>query len=154
MKRIALISALFAASLAGGCHSAHDDDDYGTVYYDEPASIEIEVYDPKTGYVWQDVSVRIVEVDHEWSGCICPNPTANDFFYTDEFGVVYFSPELLYDMDLGFLEDGNGRAIMSPDELEDEASVLVEISAPGLGSIYERIELSWEDPRVYIQVPF
>ena len=37
---------------------------------------------------------------------------------------------------------------------EDEATVLVEISAPGLGEVYERIALSWDDPRVYIQIPF
>jgi hypothetical protein len=98
--------------------------------------------------------VRIIEVDHEWSGLIWPNPTKNDYYYTDKFGVVYFSPELLAVSDLGFLEDGTGRAVLSPDYLEDEATVLVEISAPGLGRVYERIELSWDEPRVYVQVPF
>jgi hypothetical protein len=153
MKRFAPLSALLAASLAGGCHG-HFDDDPAPIYHDEPVSIEIEVYDPNTQYVWQDVSVRIIEVDHEWSGLIWPNPTKNDFYYTDKFGVVYFSPELLAVSDLGFLEDGIGRAVLSPDYLEDEATVLVEISAPGLGRVYERIELSWDEPRVYVQVPF
>jgi hypothetical protein len=153
MKRFAPLSALLAASLAGGCHG-HFGDDPAPVYHDEPVSIEIEVYDPNTNYVWQDVSVRIIEVDHEWSGLIWPNPTKNDFYYTDKFGVVYFSPERLAVSDLGFLEDDIGRAVLSPDYLEDEATVLVEISAPGLGRVYERIELSWDEPRVYVQVPF
>jgi hypothetical protein len=139
--------------MAGGCHG-HFGDDPAPVYNDEPVSIEIEVYDPNTNHVWQDVSVRIIEVDHEWSGLIWPNPTKNDYYYTDKFGVVYFSPELLAVSDLGFLEDGTGRAVLSPDYLEDEATVLVEISAPGLGRVYERIELSWDEPRVYVQVPF
>jgi hypothetical protein len=153
MRHVAILPALIAASFLGGCQSGSSDD-YGPAYYDEPVSIEIEVYDPKTGYVWEDVSIRIVEVDHEWSGCICPNPTANDFYYTDKFGVVFFSPELLAISDLGFLTDDRNRAVLSPDLLEDEASVLVEISAPGLGRIYERIELDWDHPRVSVQVPF
>ncbi len=153
MKRIALFSALLTACTVGGCHASHGSDS-APIAYDEPVSIEIEVYDPTTGYVWQDVSVRIIEVDHEWSGSIRPNPTKNDYYYTDKFGVVFFSPELLAVSDLGFLEDDRGRAVLSPDYLEDEASVLVEISAPGLGRVYERIEISWDYPRVFIQVPF
>ncbi len=152
MRHIALFSALVASALASGCHHSSHGDDF--VYYDNPVSIEIEVYDPKTNYVWENVSVRIIEVEHEWSNCTCPNPKQNDFYYTDKNGIVYFSPEHLGASNLGFLLDGYDRAVLSPDVFEDEATVLVEISAPGLGTVYERIELTWDESRTFISVPF
>lgn len=152
MRRIAPISALILAALLASCGSRrHRDPD--PVAVSRPVSLEIEVYDPTTGFVWQDVAVRIVEVDHEWSGCICTNPVQNDFYFTDEFGVVYYSPSLLAVTDLGFLED-RGLAVLSPEFDEDEATVLLEISAPGLGVIYERIDIDWTAPEVYVQIPF
>ena len=147
-----LLVAMTVAALASGCHSRRHHHHHLAV--DEPVSIEIEVYDPKTNRVWENVDVRIIEVEHEWSGCLCKNPKQNDFYKTDRDGIVYFSPELLAISDLGFLEDDRGRAVLSPDYLEDEATVYVEISAPGLGAVYERIELDWDQPRVFVSIPF
>ena len=153
MRYTTLLSAMLAAAIAGGCHSSHDDHHHDLLV-DHPVSIEIEVYDPATNYVWENVSVRIIEIEHEWSNCVCPNPTQNDFYETDKFGIVYFSPENLGFSDLGFLIDDLDRAILSPDEFEDEATVLIEISAPGMGAIYERLELTWENSRLFVSVPF
>lgn len=152
MRHIALFSALVASALASGCHhSSHSDD---VVLHDNPVSIEIEVYDPVTNFVWENVSVRIIEVEHEWSNSTRPNPTQNDYYFTDRNGIVYFSPEHLGDSGLGFLIDDLHRAVLSPDIFEDEAAVLVEISAPGLGSVFEWVELTWDESRVFISVPF
>lgn len=147
-----LLIAMTVAALASGCHSRSHHSRHLAV--DEPVSIEIEVYDPKTNRVWENVDVRIIEVEHEWSGCLCKNPKQNDFYATDKEGIVYFSAERLGTSDLGFLEDDHHRAVLSPDYLEDEATVLVEISAPGMGAVYERIELDWDHSRVFISIPF
>ncbi|MCK5945541.1 MAG: hypothetical protein KAI24_26360, partial [Planctomycetes bacterium] len=37
-------------------------------------SILVEVYDPNTNLAWENVSVRVVEADQEWSGCTCVSP--------------------------------------------------------------------------------
>ena len=153
MRRIAPIAGLLVAVLASGCHSRRDRDP-DPVAVSRPVSLEIEVYDPTTGYVWEDVSVRIIEVEHEWSNRIIENPFQNDYYLTDSFGVVYYSPELLAQTEIGFLEDGRGRAVLEPDFSEDEASILIEISAPGLGVVFERIDIDWEQPDVFIQIPF
>ena len=151
MRHIALFSALVASAMASGCHSHHEDD---VVYHDHQVSLEIEVYDPKTNLVWENVSVRIIEVEHEWSNCTCPNPKQNDYYYTDSYGIVYFSPEHLGASDLGFLLDDYDRAVIGPDHYEDEAAVLLEISAPGMGAVFEWVDLTWDHSRVFISVPF
>ena len=152
MRHAALVCALLAPLAAAGCGSHHDDG--APVFLDHLASLEVEVFDPITGFVWENVGVRIVEVEHEWSGCLCPNPIKDDWFFTDEFGTVFFDSEDLGATDIGFLLDSHGRAVMSPDELEDEAIVLLEVFAPGFGSVFQEVDLSWDEPRVFVSIPF
>ena len=157
MRHLALFSTSLAAAIiltSCGSRGGDHDHDHAEVFLDEPVSIEIEVYDPVSGFVWEDVSVRIVEIEHEWSDQINVNTVQNDYFFTDFDGIVFFSPDYLGREDLGFLVDEFEGAILSPDILEDEASVLIEISAPGLGVVFERIDISWEEPRVFVSIPF
>lgn len=152
MNRLLKTSLLFvllaAASCGGGAH-----------YHPAPTlkarfvAIEVEVYDPLSGYVWEDVGVRIVQADQEWSSCICVNPLLDDWYYTDAFGVVFFAAADLAFADVGFQEDG-GEAVISPSPLEDEVTVLLEISAPGLGTVYQSVDLSWDEPSIFVSVPF
>ena len=114
----------------------------------------VEVYDPNTGFVWENVGVRIVQAEQEWSGCVCVNPIGEDWYFTDEFGTVLFNSDDLAIADVGFLLDAFGRAVMSPDVLEDEAIVLLEVYAPGFGSVYQEVDLSWDEPRVYVPIPY
>ena len=55
-------------------------------------SIEVEVYDPVTNQVWQDVGVRIVEAEQEWARRTFVNNDPDAWYLTDENGVVYFAP--------------------------------------------------------------
>ena len=118
------------------------------------AGLDIEVYDPVTGYIWEDVGVRIVEASHEWSGCICPTPLVDDFYYTDTQGLVLFDSVDLAHASVGFQLDPNGHAVMFPHEEEDEAIVVVEIWAPGMTSVFYEIDISWDDPFPVISLEF
>lgn len=150
LLNISALSALLAASACGGTSHPHDP----PPLRDRFVAIEVEVYDKNNpDLVWEDVGVRIVQADQEWSGCICVNPVPDDWYYTDEFGVVFLDAVDLAVADVGFLEDG-GEAVISPDLLEDEVTVLLEISAPGLGTVYRSVELSWDEPSVFVSIPF
>ncbi len=153
MKRLHIVSALLVLLTATACHSGGSREDSIPVYRDRYVSIEVEVYDPQSGYVWEDVAVRIVQSDQEWSGCICVNPIADDWYYTDEFGTILFTEVDLAQADVGFLEDG-GLAVVSPDYDEDEVTVLLEVTAPGLGTVFQSVDLSWDEPDVFVSIPF
>lgn len=152
MQRLILLPLALLLLGLSSCHRGHR--------HAPPAasprhvSIEVEVYDPVTNYVWVDVGVRIVESWQEWSDCECESPFRDNWFYTDDYGVAYFDSVDLADAQVGFAEDTYNRAVLSPDYHEDEASVLIEIYAPGLGSVFEWVDLSWDEPRVYIPVPY
>ena len=152
MNRLLKTSLLFVllavASCGGGSHHHHSEP-----LQNRFVAIEVEVYDPLSGYVWEDVGVRIVQADQEWSSCICVNPLLDDWYYTDAFGVVFFAAADLAFADVGFQEEG-GEAVISPSPLEDEVTVLLEISAPGLGTVYQSVDLSWDEPSIFISVPF
>ena len=68
-----------------------DDDDDCDHCHDQPrpVSIEVEVYDPITQFVWEGVTVRIVEADQEWSGLtyVAQDPIT---FVTGTNGRVFF----------------------------------------------------------------
>ena len=117
-----------------------------------PVSILVEVYDPATNFVWQDVSVRVVEASHEWSGCTCVSPF-DDWLLTDEFGQVLIDEFILRDADVGFVESG-GAAFIGPDRREDEATVLLMVDAVGFTPQFVEVDLSWDNPDVFIEVPF
>ena len=107
---------LVAACLSTACHHGGGGGGGDPVRFDHtlPVTIEVEVYDPVTNYVWENVGVRLVQADQEWSGCTCTNPDRNDWYYTDEFGVAFFSPRDIADADIGFqLDDALDKAVIS-----------------------------------------
>ncbi|MCA8943483.1 MAG: hypothetical protein KDB80_13045 [Planctomycetes bacterium] len=117
-------------------------------------AIEVEVYDPVSGFVWQDVSVRIVEAYHEWSGCVCESPWFDDYYYTDSSGLVYLDEYSLAFAEVGFLEDTEQRAIVESGRFEDEAVVTLEISAPTFETVWVDVPVSWDEPIAFVSVPF
>lgn len=120
----------------------------------EPISIEVEVYDPVTGGVWEDVGVRIVEADQEWSGCLCVSPYPDSFELTDRTGIVVFTPYDVASYDVGFPLDRYGRAVLGEHPRGDEARVTLEVWAPGYRSVYFEVDVSWDRPYVAVAVPF
>ncbi|MGA1608012.1 MAG: hypothetical protein ACO4CT_13595, partial [Planctomycetota bacterium] len=98
--------------------------------------LEIEVYDPFTGGVWEGVGVRVVQADQEWSGCVCVSPYANDFALTDRTGLAYFSPFALAAAEVGFVEDAAGRAVLYSGAFEND-----QITEPGLEILRDEIAL-------------
>ncbi len=118
-----------------------------------PAEVEIEVYDPVTNGVWENVGVRVVSAWNEWSDCVCESPDVQ-YQLTDSYGLVYFSPFYLAAAEVGFAEDVDGRAVLGPDYDADEAVVRVEISAPGFTSVLVDVPVSWDEPYGFVSVPF
>ena len=122
MNRLIVLPALLSL-LAAGCHGHRHHPP--AVAADRLVSIEVEVYDPVTNLVWENVAVRIVQADQEWSGCLCVNPVVDDWYFTDRDGLVFFDSLDLAIAEVGFLEDSFGRAVISPhlDErtLDEEA---------------------------------
>ena len=141
------------ASLLAGC-SAHYEEEVAQPLTARAVSVEVEVYDPVTGFVWEDVGVRVVEADMEWSGVVKSNRDPNAWRYTDRFGIVYFDAADLAFAEVGFEEDGFGIAVLDPDFAADEAFVQVEIAAPGFRSTIADVPLSWEQPDGFISIPF
>ncbi|MEC7724686.1 MAG: hypothetical protein VYD05_04150 [Planctomycetota bacterium] len=116
-------------------------------------SILVEVYDPVTNLAWENVSVRVVEADQEWSGCTCVSPYF-DLYQTDGFGQVLLDEYVLGDADVGFLEDAFGAAVLGSGFSEDEALVVLEIDAFGFSPVIVEVPLSWDQPDVFVEVPF
>ena len=116
-------------------------------------SILVEVYDPQTNLVWENVSVRVVEAWQEWSSCLCVSPTV-DYLLTDSGGRVLFDEYWLADAQVGFLEDDLGRAVLSPLLDEDDAVVLLEVTAVGFTPVFVEVPLNWEQPDVFVEVAF
>lgn len=118
-----------------------------------PVSILVEVYDPATNFVWENVGVRVVEVDHEWSGCTCANPVV-EWFLTDSTGQVLIDEFVLAASAVGFVEDHRGGAVIGSRSFEDQATVLLEIDALGFTPVLVEVPLSWDVPDVFVSVPF
>ncbi|MBL8754145.1 MAG: hypothetical protein JNK15_12665 [Planctomycetes bacterium] len=116
-------------------------------------SIEVEVYDPTTNLVWENVSVRVVESAQEWSGCTCSSPWL-DWYSTDSSGRVFLDEYALADAEVGFVEDYKGRALLESYRDGDEAWVLLEIDAVGFVPVYVEVALRWDEPDVFVAVPF
>jgi len=125
------------------------------VFVEQPrlVSILVEVYDPDTNFVWEGVSVRVVESDQEWSGCTCVSPYF-DWFETDSNGRVLLDEYILADADVGFLIDDYGAAVLGPRRDEDQATVVLEIDAIGFAPVIVEVPLSWDEPDVFVEVPF
>ncbi|HEB51912.1 MAG TPA: hypothetical protein ENI87_01525 [bacterium] len=127
----------------------------GSLFAQRPrlVSILVEVYDPNTNLVWDGISVRIVESYQEWSGCTCANPYT-EWFLTNQDGRVLLDEYDLADAQVGFQQDYNGAAVLGPGYGEDEATVLLEVDAIGFAPVYVEVPLSWDDPDVFVEVPF
>ncbi len=118
-----------------------------------PVSIEIEVYDPDTNFVWENIEVRVIESQQEWSGRTLSNPS-QDFYLTDRDGLVFLDEFELAINDVGFLEDPDGFALLRGERDADEAVVTVEIYADGFVPVLVDIDLSWFEPDVFVAIPF
>lgn len=149
-----LISSLFACLLLAACHHHDDDCDRGGGPADPRlVSILVEVYDPVTNFVWENVTVRILEADQEWCGCTYVSPLDASYL-TDVSGRVLLDEDRLAAANIGFLEDGFGRAVLGARSFEDQATVLLEIDAPGFVPVYVEVPLRWDQPDVFVEVPF
>ena len=138
LLRTVLLSAAMLLAACGGNRR-------GTTLVGAPyrlTSILVEVYDPVTNLAWENVSVRIVEADQEWSGCTCVSPYL-DWFQTDSNGRVLLDEYLLADAEVGFVEDEFGAAILSPLIYEDEALVVLEVDAVGFAPVIVEVPVSW-----------
>jgi hypothetical protein len=119
-----------------------------------PVSILVEVYDPATNFVWENVAVRVVEADQEWSNCTCVSPRA-DYYLTDQNGQVLIDELLLARAEVGFRLDSTGiAALIWPGSYEDEATVVIEVSAEGFTPVFVEVPLSWATPDMFVEVPF
>lgn len=116
-------------------------------------SILVEVYDPVTNYVWEGVSVRVVESDQEWSGCTCSSPY-EDWYLTGADGRVLIDEFALGYAEVGFQVDVDGRALLLPNRDQDQATVVLEIDAVGFMPKIVEVPLSWNQPDVFVEVPF
>ncbi len=145
-----LIASLFVVAACTG-----SDHDHAPVLIPgpRPVSILVEVYDPVTNFVWENVSVRVAESAQEWSQCTCISPI-EDWFATDGQGQVFLDEFDLAFADVGFLEDGAGRALLGSRSFEDEATVVLEIDAVGFSPVFYEVPLHWGEPDIFVQIPF
>ncbi len=146
---LSLFAALLSAASCGGRRRAPD-----PVLPVHFVSVEVEVYDPATNLVWEGVEVRIAEAELEWSGLILANPDPNDFYLSDAFGTVLFTEHEIAFADVGFVEDGFGRAVLEPEFDRDEAIVTIELAAPGFPVVYADVLLTWDESDVFVSIPF
>lgn len=118
-----------------------------------PVTLQVEVYDPATNFVWQGLGISVIEADHEWSGCKCS--AAQDIVvYTDDVGTAFFSSTLLADVEVGFREDLYSRAVLGPGSDEDEVVITIEVGDPSLGYVYFDVPIDFSKPEVFVSVPF
>ncbi|MHC5062762.1 MAG: hypothetical protein ACYTG5_02165 [Planctomycetota bacterium] len=138
------------------CHHKSHDDDYVVVApvpeLPRPVAIEVEVYDPITGYVWEDMGVRIVEAEVEATGCYCLSPYPDDWYFSDAYGLVYFNPLDIAYADVGFVENAYQEAVLLPELHGDEALVVLEVWAPGFLPVELEVYLDWTQPEVFLSV--
>lgn len=134
------------------CHGRHDDHVH-VPPAPRPVSILVEVYDPVTNFVWENVGVRIVEAEQEWSQCICESPFV-DWYLTDTTGQVLLDEFALAAAEVGFVLDPSGAAIIGSRSFENEATVVLEIDALGFTPVFVEVDLSWNTPDVFVAVPF
>lgn len=117
-------------------------------------SIQVEVYDPVSNYVWENVGVRVVRATQEWSNCICENPDPDQWYLTDASGLVLFDALRLGNADVGFVRDAYGRALLESHPDRDEADVLLEVWSPGFTSVFVQVPLRWNRPHMFVSIPF
>lgn len=148
------MKTLLPVLLVAAACSSHHHDDGPAVRLPRPVSIQVEVYDPTTNFVWENVSVRIADADQEWAGNANYQSPYLDWFLTDRDGLVLFDEFLIADAEVGFREDANGAAIIHPGSGEDEATVWLEVDAVGFTPVWVEVPISWREPDVFVSVPF
>ncbi len=153
MRSLTVLLTL-ALALLSSCNSRHDTTVVVRAKSPRTVSIEVEVYDPLSNLVWEGVGVRIVEADQEWSGCICVNPYPEDWYYTDATGLTFFDSTDLAIAEVGFVEDSGDDAVIRAPYSEDQAYVTLEVWAEGFRAVRVEVELTWDDPNVFVSVPF
>lgn len=153
MNRLAIAVSSCLAVLLSACGGGGGRRATVQVPPPRPVSILVEVYDPVTNFVWQDVSVRVVESYQEWAAVTFPSPYA-DIYLTDAVGRVFLDEYELAYVEVGFVKDANDRALLSSDLSQDEAVVTLEISGDGFVPVYVDVPLSWNQPDVFVEVPF
>ncbi|MEQ1632177.1 MAG: hypothetical protein ABL997_07370 [Planctomycetota bacterium] len=155
MNRSPRVAVPFALLLTLTACSGGDDYEPAPVQIPDPVpvSILVEVYDPVTNFVWQNVGVRIVESEQEWSQCLCVNQY-EDWYLTDGAGQAMLTEYDLAYADVGFREDGNGRAVLWPGQFEDEATVVLEVWADGFTPVFVEVDLCFCQPDVFVAIPF
>jgi hypothetical protein len=151
MKPSTAVLSLFAA-VAAACGHSHRHS-VARPAYPRPVSILVEVYDPVTNLVWEDVSVRVVEADQEWCGCTYASPYV-DWYLTDADGRVLLDEFVLAAAKVGFPEGPEGVATLPPEFDADEATVVLEIDALGFTPVLVEVPLRWDTPDVFVEVPF
>lgn len=151
-----LLSASCVLALAAcDCYDDCHDDNVVVVPPADPrvVSILVEVFDPTTNLVWENVGVRVAEADQEWCGCTFQSQVPQSFL-TDGTGRVLLDEFALADVQVGFQQDEVGRALLAPRVDADQAVVVLEVFAPGFATVVVSVPLRWDDPDVFVSVPF
>ena len=151
MRPLPVLPLLLLTLIQAAC-SDHDDSP-APVANPRPVSLQVEVYDPESNLVWENMGVQIVQSENEWSNCLCPSQN-EVLLFTDATGSAFFSPRHIALAQVGFQEDIYGRALLGPAGHEDEAVVTIEVGHPDLGFLYFPVLLSYAEPDVFVSVPF
>jgi hypothetical protein len=117
----------------------------------EPVALEVEVYDPVTNFVWENVAVRIVEAEVSGAGGTFTNIFPDDWYFSDQNGLVFFDSYIFADAQVGFLIDALGQAVL---DVGETARVVVELDALGFTSVVVEVFLTWDQPQLFVSVPF
>ncbi len=117
----------------------------------QPVTLEVEVYDPVSNFVWENVAVRIVEAEVSGAGGTFTNIFPDDWYFSDQNGLVFFDSYIFADAQVGFLIDAFGQAVL---DVGETARVVVELDALGFTSVVVEVILSWDQPQLFVSVPF
>ncbi len=78
----------------------------------QPVTLEVEVYDPVSNFVWENVFVRIVEAEVSGAGGTFTNIFPDDWYPSDLNGLVFFDSSIFANAQVGFLIDNLGQAVL------------------------------------------
>ncbi len=143
-----LCLALFAMI---GCSDHHSKETVVVQAVPRPVALEVEVYDPATNFVWENVAVRIVQADVTGAGGAFDNIIPDDWYFTDQSGLVFFDSAVFANAQVGFLIDNTGQAVL---DFGEEARVVIEVDALGFTAVVVEVTLTWDQPQLFVSVPF
>lgn len=139
-RRSLLVFALpLLTAILASCHSGEEWPPSKAV------GLTAEVRDGTSGGLLSGAKITLVEVEHEWSACVCKSPF-DVFGITDQTGQVRFEPEDFAAAEVGFLEDGHGRAVLQGHPNKDEAIVVLVVTRTGYRDELVKILLSNAQP--------